>query len=914
MKILSSFDLYKGKTGTWDKTGILTQPVQILPRKEKDKEWREDNMNWWEHIGTIQLKEKYKRLDKNYNLAAGIIDKSDYIPDINNDYSDMINILTKENESPYEIRFYSIIPNVINVLLGEFSKRNTKVNIKAIDEYAINEMLEKQKEMITEYVVQRAQESISRKLTEQGIDLESEEATQALDAVPDLPAIKDFFKKSYRSIAEQWSIHELNEAEERFKLYELEVQSFKDKLAAYEQFWHIRLMEDDYDVELWNPKNTFYLKSPDVAYISEGTCAGRINLLSIADIIDRFGYMMDVDQIESLYTLSRRWATKGQVMPPDATSTDYWNPTRKPSEQIQSIHWHQSVATQNWINDMSNKPLFDWLKTDDQFLSDFLMVTEVYWKSQKKIGHLKQVDENGEVYEDFVSEDFDVTLPPVYDLTVRKVKSRDNLISGQHVDWMWINEVWKGIKIGVSFVSSWAGMSEGFEPIYLDVKPLPFQFKADGSLYKAKLPVEGFVGYNRNLKKKSLVEHMAPFQVGYNFINNQIIDMLVDEVGQVILLDQNMIPKNSLDGSWGKYNFTKAFQVMKNFGILPIDSSVTNTEVPVNFNQTSVVSLEKTNQLLTRIQIGDYFKNECYSTVGITRQRLGDVTSSESATGAEYAVNNSYAQTEMYFVEHSTYLMPRVKEMILNAAQFINANKPTIRKTYINREEENVFFEIEGTKILLSDLKVYASSRPDQKAIVDQLKQLAINNNTSGANILDLAKIIKSESSTEIIETLKQSVEKLDQQQQSEQQLQQQLQQQSLEAAAAEEQAKRDFEATQNELDRTNDRYLAEVKATGFAQDNDLNSNQVPDALEVSKLNVQQGKIQGDLALKQQKLDSDTSKNIKDREMKAKELEFKRKQLSEDIRLKEKALKVQQENDKADLQLQRMKNRQSKKK
>lgn len=901
--VLTSKDLIQGKTGTWNKQSTITQPTQFLPRSEKDKEWQQQNLDWLEHIGVMQLRNKFKRLRKNYGLAEGIIDKSDYIPDVNqNEYGDMISMLTKENESPYEIRFYPIIPNVVKVLLGEFSKRNSKVFVKAVDQYAINEMLEKKREMLTEYVVMKAQQSMALKLAQQGIPLDSDEAKQALEGVKSLPEIQEFFKKNYRSVPEQWAIHELSEAEERFRLYELEPLAFKDKLVANEEFWHVRLLEDDYQVELWNPINTFYRKSPDVCYVSECDYVGRINLLTISDVIDRFGYKMKEEQIKSLQNMAGTKASIGKIMPIDSMPTDWYDTTKKKDEQIKSIHWNQAVAMQNMFDGPFNKPFFEWLQDDDTFANgDYLIITEVYWKSQKRIGNLKQIDENGAVFQDIVSEDFVVTIKPEYDVTINKEETKDNLIYGQHVDWLQVNEVWQGTKIGLSFVNSWAGMSDGFQPIYLDIKPLPFQFKGDNSLYGAKLPVEGFLGYNRNVKRLGLVDSMKPFQIGYNMVNNQIFDMLVDEVGKVILLDQNMIPRNSLDGSWGKYNFSKAFQVMKNFGILPIDSSITNTEVPTNFSHTSAVDLGKTDQIASRVQLSEYFKNECYGAVGISRQRLGDVTSSESATGVEYSVNNSYAQTEMYFVEHSNYLMPRVKEMILNAAQYINANKDTITKTYLNRDEENVFFEIEGTKILLSDFRIYCSAKPDQKAIVDKLQQLAIQNNTSGATIFDLARIIQSSSVSEILETLKSSVEQVQSQQERTLQAQQENIDSQIQAQAQEKEADREFKAQQDELDRANQRYIAEIKAMGFAKDTDINDDNIPDALEVSKFNVELNKHENDILFQERQFAADESKSVRESEMKRQELDLKKRQLKEQVRLKEEDIKLARENMKNDL-------------
>ena len=50
---------------------------------------------------------------------------------------------------------------------------------------------------------------------------------------------------------------------------------------------------------------------------------------------------------------------------------------------------------------------------------------------------------------------------------------------------------------------------------------------------------------------------MKPYQIGYNLVNNQISDMLIDELGTVILLDQNFLPQNSMDEDWGRNNLGK---------------------------------------------------------------------------------------------------------------------------------------------------------------------------------------------------------------------------------------------------------------------------------------------------------------------------------------------------------------------
>jgi hypothetical protein len=305
----------------------------------------------------------------------------------------------------------------------------------------------------------------------------------------------------------------------------------------------------------------------------------------------------------------------------------------------------------------------------------------------------------------------------MYNTSVYKDKSKDNLIFGEHIDWIWINEVWGGIKIGPNRPAFW-GMNNpgGINPIYLGLnggKPgkLPFQFKGDATLYGCKLPVEGSVFGDRNTRSISLVDLMKPYQIGYNIVNNQIADILVDELGTVIMLDQNALPRHSLGEDWGKNNLAKAYVAMKNFQMLPLDTSITNTENALNFQHYQVLNLEQTNRLLSRVNLATYFKNQAFETIGLNPQRMGASIAQQTATGVEQAMNASYAQTEQYFIQHSDNLMPRVHEMRTDLAQYYHANKPNIRLQYITGTDEKVNFEMNGTDFLMRDLNIFCTTK-----------------------------------------------------------------------------------------------------------------------------------------------------------------------------------------------------------
>ena len=286
MQIINALQAKKGVKTSHNRMGSITQPLQFLSKESKDDEWAAWNLDWLEWNGLKQIRRNARRLMKNYKLAKGIIDRTDYIVEEDNEYRDIVEVLTKEDASALELKFYPIIPNVINVLVAEFAKRATKLTYRAIDEYSYNEMIEQKRAAVEEVLLADAQVKISAALMEQGLDPESEEAQQQLapDALKSLPEIESFFKKDYRSMAEQWATHQHKVDVERFKMDELEERGFRDMLITDREFWHFRMMEDDYEVELWNPPITFYHKSPDARYISQANWVGKIDMLTVADV------------------------------------------------------------------------------------------------------------------------------------------------------------------------------------------------------------------------------------------------------------------------------------------------------------------------------------------------------------------------------------------------------------------------------------------------------------------------------------------------------------------------------------------------------------------------------------------------------------------------------------------------------
>jgi hypothetical protein len=325
--------------------------------------------------------------------------------------------------------------------------------------------------------------------------------------------------------------------------------------------------------------------------------------------------------------------------------------------------------------------------------------------------------------------------------------------------------------------------------------------------------------------------------------------------------------------------------------MLPLDTSITNTENALNFQHYQVLNLEQTNRLLSRVKLAEYFKNEAFSVIGLNPQRMGaTIAQQQTATEIEQVTSASYAQTEQYFIQHSDNLMPRVHQMRTDLAQYYNSKKPSLRLQYVTQADEKVNFQLNGTDLLLRDFNIFCTTKTNSRNIMEQLKSLALNNNTSGASIYDLGNVIKAESIAELTGVLKKSEEKVLAQRQSEQEHEKQMQDQMLASQEKQLQEARQFEAEQNDLDRRAKLTSDEIRAAGMAdKGKDNNANGQQDFMDSLKYIEGQKNFQDTMNLKREQEVNKNSTN-------AQKLQLEREKMLTQKEIAEKNLQVAREN------------------
>jgi hypothetical protein len=760
-------------------------------------------------------------------------------------------MLTADLALPAYVKHYSILTTPINELVGEISKRPDTFRVKAFDDESKAEELEFKTGILQEYVIQQAKQKILEQAALSGNEIDEEQLQQMT-----ADDVKDELD-SYTSIAEKWANHVLTCQKAEFNLKEQSEDAFRDMLISAREFYHI--YEDNsktgFNVEVANPKNTWFLTTPDRKYISDPTgraqaayAAGMVNVMELSEIIETFPDISkeEIDHLRSslqdygLINVRDSNLGNDNVSPGiDSVTYDTYDPlVLQTRMMIESDIKENNDGLQDFLGLTSNVSSFGYK----------YVVVRAYWISKKKIGKLIYTDELGNEQSILVDENYKSgTIPTQISL-----------------EWGWINQWYQGVKIG---------------PDIYHIKP-----------YKLLnyCPIIGITHEVKNTESRSLVDLMKPFQVIYNVCMNQLYKLLEKEVGKVQLMSLRHIPIPK-DG-----DAQDALDVWemeaRNRGVVFVDDSPENLKAPSSFNQFTSLDLTRTQEIQSRYTLAQQIKNECWELIGMSRQRMGSIAASESATGTQTAIQQSYSQTEPLFVAHE-YVLGQLYQAIIDAALYVESHKPQSTLSYVTSEGESAFVQVNGSDLKFRDLKVFLTNRPEDTQMFNELRQLAQPLMQNGGSLYDVIELYSTKSIRQMKKTFKTLRDKVDaEKQQAMQQQQQQIQQQGQIAQAQMQQAQQQHEADlahqdyQNELDRINKKEIALIAAESKSGPlSDVDMSGTPDVLELGKLAGEQ------------------TKALKDYEIKMAQINAQNQQTSQKLQIEREKLQVARENQKNDL-------------
>jgi len=798
-------------------------PDQFKTEKEKqDESWIKNTMDYFANKSYAEYVKNRDTFVKNYDLVKGILRMEDFYQE------PVVSSFTQTLEAnlnlPAYVKMYSIITTPLNELVGEISKRPDAFRVKAFDDDSQAEELEFKTGILQEYVINQAKQKILNQAQLNGQELEEEEVQQMT-----MEEVKDELD-SYTSIAEKWANHILTCQKAEFNLKEKSEDAFRDMLISAREFYHI--YEDNsklgFNIEVANPKNTWFLTTPDRKYVSDPTgraqgayAAGTVQVMELSEIIEA---VPDITK-EEIDHLRSSLQDYGLI---NVRESNLGNPDATPGiDSVQYDTYDPLVLQTRMIIESE-------MKENDDGLKDFLgltsnvssfgykyVVVRCYWISKKKIGKLIYLDEMGNEQSMLVDENY-------------KSKTIPTEVS---LEWGWINQWYQGIKIG---------------PDIYHIKP-----------YKllSYCPIIGLVHEVKNTEAKSLVDLMKPFQVLYNVCMNQLYTLLEKEVGKVYLTSIRHIPIPKDGDAQDALDIWE--MEARNRGVMFIDDSPENLKGQSSFNQFRDIDLTRTQEIQSRYNLAMQLKQECWELVGMSRQRMGSVSASESATGTNAALTQSYSQTEPLFVAHE-YVLGQLYQAIIDAALYVESSKPQSTLSYITSDGESAFVQVNGSDLRFRDLKVFLTNRPEDQKMFNELRglsQAVIQNGGSLHDIIELYSTNSVRQMKKVFKSLKDKQDAMQQQQLDMQQQQQEQQQQQAMAQLQQAQEAQDKKLAhddyQAELDRINKKEIALIAAESKSGPlSDVDSSGTPDVLEINRLAFEQSKAAKDYEAKMNDIQS----------------------------------------------------------
>ena len=825
-------------------------PDQFKTDKEKqDESWVKNTMDYFANKAYAEYIKNRDTFVKNYDLMKGILRMEDFYQE--NEVKSFTDMLTADLGLPAYVKMYSIITTPVNELVGEITKRPDTFRVKAFDDDSKAEELEFKTGILQEYVLQEAKKRILEKVAMEGEEIDEEQLEQM-----SMEEVKDELD-SYTSVAEKWANHVLTCQKAEFNLKEKSEDAFRDMLISGREYYHI--YEDNsklgYNIEVANPKNTWFLTTPDRKYISDPTgraigayAAGTVQVMELSEIIESVPDLTK-EEIDHLRSSLQDY---GLI---NVRESNLGNPDVTPGIDSVTYDTYDPLVLQTRMMIESE------MKENNDGLKDFLgltsnvssfgykyVVVRSYWLSKKKIGKLIYTDEMGNEQSTLVDESYKSGTIPTQ----------------QSLEWGWINQWYQGIKVG---------------PDIYHIKP-----------YKLLnyCPIIGITYEVKNTESKSLVDLMKPFQVIYNVCMNQLYKLLEKEVGKVYLTSIRHVPIPK-DG-----DAQDALDVWemeaRNRGVVFIDDSPENLKSPSSFNQHREIDLTRTQEIQSRYNLAQQIKAECWELIGMSRQRMGDVSASESATGTQAAITQSYSQTEPLFVAHE-YVMGQLYQAIIDASLYVESAKPQSTLSYITSEGESAFVQVNGSDLKFRDLKVFLTNRPEDTQMFNELRKLAQPLMQNGGSLYDVIELYSTKSMRQmkkVFKTLRD--QQIAMEQQKAQQEQQRIEQQGqiAEAQMAQAQSMKDQDVAnenyQNELDRINKKEIALIAAESKSGPlSDLDVSGVPDVLEISKLSNDQMKAAKDYDIKMAQINSDNRKEMQKLQIEREKLQVARENQANDL-------------------------------
>ena len=790
-------------------------PKQKIPFSKKDKEWRKSNLDFADNnsfIASSRIRARLRNKRINLNLYNGISTASDMKLILNPGDIEKMYI-------PDNIQHYPIITPRINVLIGEEKRRKFDWSISLMNPNTISMISQDKARLVKE------------KLNEY---LESTRPQEELEK--DLKSFSDYINYDYQDIRERRANAYMKYHIESLDMKVKFQQGFKDALIMGEEIYMTDIVNGQVTFEKLNPLNVHTLRSgnsnmiedADIIVIDDYWSPGKIQDHFYEDLKDK-----DIDVLECSV------AGGGSYKDSDGESyafNDMRNWEVLERENINSFLEASGV----WTNASGRNTYKDGYGN--------IRVLRMFWKSKKQIQKVSYFDEFGKLQYKFRSMDY------ILD------KER-----GETSVKYWVNEWWKGVKIG--------------KDIYVQIKPREIQYN---KINQPSFNSPGIIGqvYNTNEQGAvSIVERSKPFQYLYDVSWYRVNEALSKYLGSIVQLDLAKIPEGWTVTKWLYFARKSGIAVTDSFKEGNRGMSKGKLAGGMSNNTSAVLEQRVGDFIQTHIQMMEFAKAQMDEIIGVSKQRMGQMDNRETLGGIERSVSQSNHITEELFTLHD-YCKKRCFQILLETIK-IAARGNQIKFAYIQDDMTRQLMEIDGDEFAEEEYGLQVSNDDAINELnqrLDGMVQMGLQNQM--ISFSTAMKIYNSPSMREIQRMIEKAENDKNESDQAKAEEARKMQQEQIQAN--EQLAEIANQIKIDEFNKTDEtkRYVAELQAETDRLKISNDNNDIIQTEDDEKDISDYQKFQEEMSLKYKQTDNDMKKHNDNMKVKEKELSLKGKQIS----------------------------------
>lgn len=823
----------------------------MIKRKISEKEKYSNNGQWFKDMinhfcpYSMQLTDDFDTMKVAYEVVNNDLTSfKERLKQFCNPLGDGIEV------ADYEIEPFPELHNSVNILKGEMIGRKDTLNLLLLTSKAIQD----KNQQLIDAIRLSVDEKVAIEIDKQQLQLQGmpeEELTKYQQDLRTQLEPEDLLSKNWQSETEIFFNKALKYAMHDQAILDKKVDTFEDIIIADRCFIYSGWKHGKPYLEVRNPLYVGFHKNPNEKRIEKSDRIWYRKSITITEAMDVYNLSEEDVAKLGVFSASSKLDKRHNVLGNE--SKPIWDHTRQ--EMLIQAHRNQIDDKQQGLNQTSTNDIN----------SELIFETHFEFKAFKEIIFLSYVDEYNKPIVLPLGSDFEIPKTAKkekfynrYDMESERFTWFDELLQTYfEAEKLWIPRKYEIIRLG--------------SDLYPVMREVPYQYTSIEQPYTGfELSTKGMILNARNAKSVSPVQRALPVYFQYLYTKAIQNRELSKYQGAIQAVDVDQIPDalgQDLEGNPIRDKVSAYLAMLRKTNKDFFSGSQTSLGgLPPSTRSpgSSGYMLGTAVELLNLQTLLDYLRREIGMAMGISPQRQSTFESGSNVADNQQAINQSYAITEPYFYNHSMIWKAALNDWLINFRtycknQFELHDQQELSFHYWLPNNTEEVLRVTPNAVTHTDIGLFLANSSNAEKYAQYMLEYShafAQNQGEGATVVSgIIKDIVMGASPEEIHKRIQIEEKKQQQrqaqmQQSEFSAQEQLQKMQIEARE-DEQA---HEVLLKTMEIEGKKEVALISSYIGQMDQDVNDNQIPDQLEILKLQQKAALDNQKISLEEKKL------------------------------------------------------------